>query len=138
MMYYYSFSDFGNLADFFVKESSNCFQSVFSQDFKQTYPYDIYKEEDGYVIEIAAIGLDKSDLKIEVEKDILKVLSTKEANEKKFLKHKISKKPIDLSFKISEEFNISGITSKLEKGALIINVPFSKETKDKKFSVNIE
>lgn len=132
-----------DVLDFLVKDltqNHSYYTSIASKDYKSAYPYDMYENKDESVtIEIAAIGLDKSEIKIEIDQDNLRAYSTKKEEDKKeYIFKKIAKRNFDLSWIIPKDYDPKGITSKLDKGSLFINIPLSKESKNNKFDVKID
>lgn len=127
--------------DLFFKEWNKPFYSIFESDFKLSYPFNAFIENSNLVIEIPVIGLEKSEIKIEVDNDTLKVSSSKKkVPEKNYIYKRIVQKDFDIQAKIDiEQFDINKIEANLDKGLITIKVPENKESKSKnKFSVNIK
>ena len=63
--------------NFFDKEA------IFDKPSRQsvTHPIDVFEDENGLTFEIAGVGLDKKDVKISIESDILKVSYDKGSNQ---------------------------------------------------------
>jgi molecular chaperone IbpA len=102
------------------------------------YPVDILKTNDGLVIEIAAVGLNESDIKIEVtEGNILRVTHSREKTEQKieYLHRGISKKSFDFGWRIINAYDISKITATMDKGLLKIAIPYAKENSPKSITI---
>lgn len=105
-------------------------------------PCDIQETENGLLIEIAAVGLDKEDLDIIVDSETLRVAYRKsdkeeeaEKNEYRYLLRTIKKASFDIGIKISSKYDLQKMDAKLEKGLLILDVPFAKENKPKKVTI---
>jgi HSP20 family protein len=105
-------------------------------------PCDIQETENGLLIEIAAVGLDKEDLDIIVDSETLRVAYRKtekeeedEKNEYRYLLRSIKKASFDIGIKISSKYDLQKMEAKLEKGLLILDVPFAKENKPKKVTI---
>lgn len=105
-------------------------------------PCDIQETENGLLIEIAAVGLDKDDLDIIVDSETLRVAYRKsekeeeeEKNEYRYLLRSIKKASFDIGIKISSKYDLQKMEAKLEKGLLILDIPFAKENKPKKVTI---
>jgi HSP20 family protein len=105
-------------------------------------PCDIQETENGLLIEIAAVGLDKEDLDIIVDSETLRVAYRKsdkeeeaEKNEYRYLLRTIKKASFDIGIKISSKYDLQKMDAKLEKGLLILEIPFAKENKPKKVTI---
>lgn len=105
-------------------------------------PCDIQETENGLLIEIAAVGLDKEDLDIIVDSETLRVAYRKsekeeeeEKNEYRYLLRSIKKASFDIGIKISSKYDLQKMEAKLEKGLLILDIPFAKENKPKKVAI---
>lgn len=143
-----------------ANDLSSLFNDVFFKDFfgddffsplpslkKIEYPVDIYETDEGLVLDIAAIGLDKDDVKIDIKDNILSVSHKKE--EKKdstegIYKEKngyayrgITKKAFNLSWRIGENFDLTKTKASLDKGLLHIVIPIAPEKKPKEIQVQI-
>lgn len=114
---------------------------------KFTYPVNVIKEKDALKIEIAAIGLEKEDIKITYEDEVLRVSYKKEevtnttddaenADEKpKYIHKGICTKSFDHAWKVGRTYNIDGLKSTLDKGLLTITIPVAEEEKPKTFVI---
>ena len=105
-------------------------------------PYDIQETDTGLCIELAAVGLEKSDLDIIVDSETLRVAYRKsdkedeaEKNEYRYLLRSIKKSSFDLAWKISSKYNLQHLEAKLEKGLLTLDIPFAKENKPTKVTI---
>ena len=106
---------------------------------KSSYPHDIKKSGDNLIFEIAAIGLNNDDIKVNVVDDTLFV-EYKSDNKKstdEYIYKCLARRNFNLSWKISKSYDLTQLTAKLKKGLLTITVPISKEEKAKSFSVEI-
>jgi len=105
---------------------------------KINYPVDIYETETGLRIELAVGGLDKSDIEILVESDILRITHDKQITEeveKSYLQRGIARRSFDLAWKIASKFNLAKLDAKLDKGLLIIDIPYAEEKAPKKVTI---
>jgi len=105
---------------------------------KINYPVDIYETETGLRFELAVVGLDKSDIDILVESDVLRITHDKqitEETEKSYLQRGIARRSFDLAWKIASKFNLSKLDARLDKGLLIIDIPYAEEKAPKKVTI---
>ena len=105
---------------------------------KINYPVDIYETETGLRFELAVVGLDKSDIDILVESDVLRITHDKqitEGVEKSYLQRGITRRSFDLAWKIASKFNLVKLDAKLDKGLLIIDIPYAEEKAPKKVTI---
>jgi len=103
------------------------------------HPVDIQETDNGLKIEIAAVGLDKSYLDIIVDSETLRVAYRKEKEEEKdeyrYLHRSIKKAGFDIAWKVSSKYELSKLSAGLDKGLLILEIPFAKENKPKKIEI---
>ena len=106
------------------------------------HPVDIQETDNGLKIEIAAVGLDKSDLDIIVDSETLRVAYRKsddekelEANEYRYFHRSIKKAGFDIAWKVSSKYELSKLSASLDKGLLTLEIPFAKENKPKKIEI---
>lgn len=98
---------------------------------KITHPTDIYETEKGIVFEIAAVGLNKEDIEIVTEGDVLRIKYKKEdKQEERAIVYKgIKRSSFDLAWKVASKFDLSKADARMDKGLLSIEVPFSESKK---------
>ena len=98
---------------------------------KITHPTDIYETDKGIVFEIAAVGLNKEDLEIITEGEVLRIKYKKEdaKDERNVVYRGIKRSSFDLAWKVASKFDLSKAEAKMEKGLLSIEVPFSETKK---------
>jgi len=124
------------------------FRDFFGDDFfsplpalkKIDYPVDIYETNEGLNLDIAAIGLDKSDVKIDIRDDVLTVSHQKETNDKdeNYAYRGITQKSFKLAWRINEKFDLTKTKANLEKGLLKIIIPIAPEQKAREIEVKVE
>lgn len=107
-----------------------------------SHPCDIQETDNGLLIEIAAVGLDKEDIDIIVDSETLRVAYRKpsseeeeERNEYRYFQRSIKKASFDIAWKISSKFDLAKLEAKLDKGLLALEIPFAKENKPKKVTI---
>ena len=112
---------------------------------KINHPVDIILKEEALVFEIAAVGLEKKDIELQVEDgNCLKVSYTKpniESNNSdldagEYIHRGIAKRSFDLGWKISPKFDLTKIKAKMDSGLLTISVPITPESKPKTIKIN--
>lgn len=104
------------------------------QGYKFGHPVDVYQTPASLVIEIACVGADKSNIQIKVQDQVLRVSYTKEptseSDSREYLYKSISRREFDLGWKISDVYDLSKLTAKLEKGLLTISLPVAEIKED--------
>ena len=106
---------------------------------KINYPVDIYETDKGLRFELAVVGLDKSDIDIQVEGDTLRVKHEKsdiaELYQIKYLQRGIARRSFDLAWKVASKFNLANLEATMNRGLLIINIPYADEQAPKKIKI---
>ncbi len=106
---------------------------------KITHPVNIFETPDGLNFEIACTGLTKSDLKIDIEADILRVSYTKPKEDEKsevyYVNRGLTKKSFNLGYRVASRFNLSKADATMENGLLTIAIPFAEEAKPKTLKI---
>jgi len=95
--------------------------------------------EDSFVIELRATGLNKEDIDISVEDDVLIVKSKTDTTNKnnKWLRHEFRPDKINKRIEIPYGCDLGNIKAKVELGVLTITIPKDYEKTNKK-SIMIE
>ena len=120
----------------------NLLNDIFSDDFSNsesmmrnlnmTPAVNIKETEKSFELEMAVPGMDKKDVKVEVENDFLKVSSSQEneikEEDKNYKRREFHFSSFERAFTIPEELDGSKIEAKQENGILFISVP-KKEVK---------
>ena len=118
-------------------DSTSAFQSF--TETKPDYPVDIATTDNGLVIEIAAIGIDKKDINIETTDNTLKVIYEKAQNdapsEFDYIHKGIARRAFNLGWKISPKCDVKKISATMDKGLLSIFIPFTKEATPKSVTI---
>jgi HSP20 family molecular chaperone IbpA len=109
---------------------------------KSPHPLNIYTNENGLFFEIACTGLNKKDISINIEGDILKVEYNKkndeeccETNKCEWLHRGLTRRSFNLAYKISAKFDLSKANAVLEHGLLEIKIPYSEVAKPKALEI---
>lgn len=126
----------GNLPTFFSSYWNNDFLKNF---FDGGVPATNVKENDKqFIIDVSTPGMDKENIKIEVDKNVLKISAEKktETEEKdeneKVLRHEFGYSSFSRSFTIPEGIDTDNITASQENGVLQIILPKEQEAKEDK------
>ena len=116
-------------------ETDSHFQS--HAEIKPNYPCDLFTDDDGLHIEIAAVGLDKKDIKIETAENQIKVIYDKTDDEKSvdYIHRGIARRSFNLGWKISPKFNLNRVKADMDKGLLSIFIPIADEAKPKAIKI---
>ena len=116
-------------------ETDSNFQS--HVDNKPKYPCDLFTTDDGLNIEIAAVGLDKKDIKIETAENQIKISYDKTDEEKSvdYIHRGIARRSFNLGWKISPKFNLNKVKAEMDQGLLTIFIPIADEAKPKAITI---
>ena len=102
------------------------------------HPVDIYEDDDGIYFDIACTGLNKKQVNVNVENDILKVSYKKESTtlvDKHVHFSGIAKRSFDLGWKIARRFDLSKIEASMKDWLLKLFIPLTPENKPKTVSI---
>lgn len=109
---------------------------------KIPHPVDIYENKDGLHFEVACTGLEKSDIGINIEGDVLKISYNKNEDDKccdvndcTYLHKGIARRSFNLGYKVASKFKLSDATAEMKNGLLKISVPFAEEAKPKALKI---
>lgn len=95
----------------------------------------IYRDEDTFVIELAAPGYSKEDFSINIEEQLL-VISAQEKehamSDEKFLRQEFTIQGINKSFKVPKSVDVENISAAYNNGILSVKLPVNQEAKIKK------
>ncbi len=96
-------------------------------------PANIRETREGYFLEIVAPGLEKSDFKVNIDKQILTV-SAERKNEarkedEKFIRREYSFRSFSRSFTLDDTIDASRIQAKYDNGVLSLELPKKEEVK---------
>ena len=102
------------------------------------HPVDIYEDEDGIYFDIACTGLNKKQIDVNVENDILKVSYKKDKDDPDDYQYHyqgIAKRSFNLGWKIARRFDLSKIEASMKDGLLKLFIPLTPENKPKSVSI---
>lgn len=107
---------------------------------KVPYPVDVYTNKEFLIFEIPLLKVTKDDIDITKEGNTLRVKLVRpkvDNPEVKYIHKKVAYRDFDLMWKISNEFDLSGIQSVYEHGLLTIYIPFSEQYKKEPEKVQV-
>jgi len=103
---------------------------------KINYPVDIYETEKGLRFELAVVGLDKEDIQILIESDTLRVTHDRqEEQDRTYLQKGIARRSFDLAWKVAAKYDLTKLEAKMDKGLLIVDVPYSESKAPKQIKI---
>ena len=106
-----------------------------------THPIDVYEDKNGLTLEVACTGIDKKDVNINIEGDVLRLSYDKgepkneEEEEPRYYHSGIKKSNFNLGWKISRRFNLAKANAEMVNGLLVISIPLSNEAKPKSITI---
>lgn len=111
------------------------FLPVFSNRSNLTPAVNIREDEKSYILDLAIPGIDKKDLKIDINEDVLTISSeTKnetEENKEGYKRKEFSYSSFCRSFYIPENVNRDKIEANYKEGILSVGLPKQEEEKNK-------
>ena len=123
-------------------ETDTAFRSFV--DTKPNYPVDIRQSSEALRIDIAVVGLDKDDIKIQtLDGNTLRVSYEKpsiEANDSNeeaydYIHRGIARRGFNMGWKIAAKYNLRNIKASMDKGLLSIEIPIHEEEKPKVINI---
>lgn len=114
-----------------------CFSPLDSA--KISYPVDIKETQDGLEIDIAAVGLEKDDIKLRIEDSDTLIVEYDKKKEKsedvRYYRKGIARRSFRFAWKIAPKFNLDKLEAKMDKGLLQLKVPIAPEAKPKNIEI---
>ena len=101
---------------------------------KIQHPVDILETDEGLHFEIACTGLEKKDIEINIEGDVLRVTYDKgDSNlpDGTWIHRGIARRSFNLGYKIAPKFSLVNAEEEMKNGLLTITVPYAEESKPK-------
>lgn len=114
---------------------------IFKNDFNKTerkgsVPVNVKETEKGYEIEVVAPGFEKTDLKINIDQDLLTIsadtstsLSVDKTNEAKYIRKEYGYSSFKRSFTLDEKIDATNIAASYINGVLKLNLPKKEAVK---------
>lgn len=105
---------------------------------KLPHPLDIYERNNGLGIDIACTGIDKKDIEVLIEGNIIRVNYNKPEEEGlgEYIHKGIAKRSFNLGWKIDSKFDLSKATADFKNGLLQVIIPFAKGSEPKTLKIN--
>ncbi len=115
---------------------SNFFNDFFDQTNTTLPSVNIKEGNDGFVVEVAAPGLEKEDFKISIDRGVLNISSEKSLeneskNEERFTRREFSYQSFCRSFSLPDSADSDKIGAKYANGILYVSIPKREEAKPK-------
>lgn len=99
-----------------------------------SYPVDIISKQEGIVINIAIVGVEKKDVNISLEDDILRVSyqhpevpDPNEQSKETYLHRGITRRSFDFAWKLSSKLDSTNINATMDKGILQIILLYKED-----------
>jgi HSP20 family protein len=134
---------FNNLMDDFFPAMPSLFRDDFTVPAARQYaPVNITENEQEYILEVIAPGLEKEDFKINLEQRILTVSAEKKAetanaNEKQ-VRREYKYPSFKRSFTVDENIDETNISARYVNGVLTLNLPKKVEVKEAAKQITIQ
>jgi HSP20 family protein len=97
-------------------------------------PVNIYETSEGYQLEVSVPGINKEDIKVNVEKGLLTISYDKKeetkSEEYKTVRREFSHRGFKRSFTVADQVNTEAIQAKYENGILKLFLPKKDQVKD--------
>jgi HSP20 family protein len=124
------------LNDFFGRDWMDWSNRHFSETHTTLPAVNIKEDQDGYIVEMAAPGLEKKDFSIVLEHGVLTISSVKKVEDgtqdgKQFSRHEFSYQSFSRSFTLPETVEGEKISARYQNGILLVSIPKKEEAKPK-------
>ena len=105
---------------------------------KLPHPLDIYERDNGLGIDIACTGIDKKDIEILIEGNIIRVNYERPKAEldDEYIHKGIAKRSFNLGWKIDSKFDLNTATADFKNGLLQIVIPYAEGSKPKTLKIS--
>jgi len=105
---------------------------------KLPHPVDIYERDNGLGIDIACTGIDKEDIEIQTEGNIIRVNyeRPKEERDDVYIHKGIAKRSFNLGWKIDSRYDLSKAKAEFVNGLLRVTVPYAKGMESKVLKIS--
>ena len=105
-------------------------------------PVNIYEAADGFQLEVSVPGINKEDLKVNVDKGLLSISYEKKEENKqedqKSVRREFSTRSFKRTFTVGEQVNVDNIQAKYENGVLKLYLPKKDQVKDNPKHVEVQ
>lgn len=125
---------FNQLVDSFFTEWPGLIRSNFDETVtKGSVPVNVKETAKGYEMELVAPGFEKSDFKVNLDKDLLTISAEKKTTEQqeteKQLRREFSIRSFKRTFTLDEQIDATKISATYVNGILALNLPRKAEVK---------
>ena len=105
---------------------------------KLPHPVDIYERDNGLGLDIACTGIQKDDIEILTEGNVIRVNYDKPKEEDlgEFIHRGIAKRSFNLGWKIDSKFDLGKASAEFKNGLLQIVIPFAKGSEPKTLKIS--
>ena len=135
---------FNTLVDDLVTELPVLFKNQVQSQWKGFAPVNISELENSYLLELIAPGFEKSDFKVNLDKQVLTISVEKKqpgdtelVNNKKVIRKEYAYRSFKRSFTIDEKVDASRIEASYVNGVLTLNLPKKENVKQSAKEINI-
>ena|ERR1700757_4284984 len=136
----------GKSFDGFVNDIFNEFPATFGKAIREDVfgfpPVNITEKADGYHLEVAVPGFNKTDFSLKLDGKLLTISAEKQEETKdetaKAVRKEFSYKSFKRSFTVDEKIDGSNISAKYENGILLVTLPKKAEVKEASKEINIQ
>jgi HSP20 family protein len=136
-------SSFNNFMDDLFPQLPSIFRDDFSPaGLKQFAPVNVKENEQEYILEVIAPGLEKEDFKINLEEKLL-TISTEKKNEvensnEKNIRKEYKYQSFKRSFTVDDNIDASNISAKYLNGVLMLNLPKKAQVKEATKNITVQ
>ncbi len=133
---------FDGLINELFNEIPASFGKTMREDLLHFPPVNITEKTEGYLIELSAPGLSKSDFQIKLEGKLLTISAEKTAEKlsenAKLIRKEFSQKSFKRSFTVDEKIDATAIQAKYENGILLLELPKKATVADSTKEISIQ
>jgi HSP20 family protein len=109
-------------------------EDIFDGRFTAFPPVNIVENKADYAIEVAAPGLEKSEFKVQLDRNLLTISvdkkETVEDKEGRSVRKEFSHRAFKRSFTLDDKIDAAGIVARYENGILKLTLPKKEEVKE--------
>ena len=135
-------SRFNALIDEVLSDAFSSEKTINKPGFSFTPPVNIMEDATVLEVELAVPGYDKSDIKIDVDKKVLTISSTRKQNNdakaESYSRREFTFKPFKQSFNLPESINRDEITANYSNGILTVRLLKNEDTTDSTRRIDIQ
>lgn len=99
------------------------------------YPYNIIDTGTGIKIEVAVIGLDITDIDMELEGSVLRIKHIKPEDDVNYIYKKITNKSFELAWTLSNSLDLTTLAATIDKGLLSITLGLKPVSSKQKITI---